>query len=404
MTPRNSLTASELADLHCELARRLAEVGLASQPPIAARILDLTKDPTTGLNEYAKVIRHDPALSGRLIRLANSAFFAQRKPVTNVDRACVLLGLDRLRSVALGFYLSRGAATEADQRLSREVWSQSLYRACLAAEIARSQAPTLVSEAFVIGLMLDAGIPLTHALLGGPFKSVYRRGLPPMKMHHAELAELPYTHVDVVGVLTRRWRFPDLLSKPIEWHHTPPGAGGRQDPVHALHRIAYYVGSIVLCADGAPAQRAPMAAAAEAHLGLDAGRLAAMVAQATGEYSAVVELFSEVADALEASRLASAVHQQLVDVLDEQMASEIADATRPRPQQFRLGGLTITLRPDSDGLGTAYTYDSSGEPLSTYRFIFASETVESLREALGLESDARDDADAISEYLTKLAA
>jgi HD-like signal output (HDOD) protein len=404
MTPRNSLTASDVADLHEQLARRLAEAGVESQPAVAARILDLTKDPSTGLNEYAKVIRHDPALSGRLIRLANSAFFAQRKPVTNVDRACVLLGLDRLRSVSLGFYLSRAAATDSGQSLSREVWSQSLYRACLAAEIARGQAPTLIAEAFVVGLMLDAGIPLTHRLQGGAFEAVYGRGAPPLKTFHAELAELPFTHVDVAAVLTRRWKFPELLAKPIEWHHTPPGSAHRQDPVHTLHRIAYYVGSIGLRADGAPAQRAPMASTAETHLGVDAGRLAELVAQATGEYSAVVELFSDVADSLEASRLASAVHQQLVDVLDEQMATEIADSTRPRPQQFRLGGLTITLRPDVNGLGTAYTYDSSGEPLSTYRFMFASETVESLREALGLELDARDDTDAIGEYLSKLAA
>lgn len=404
MKPRNLLTAAEVAELHEELARRLGDAGVESQPVVATRILDLTRDTDAGMREYAQVIRHDAALSGRLIRLANSAFFAQRQPVTNVDRACVLLGLDRLRSLSLGFYLSRAAATDAGQRISREVWGQSVYRACLAAEIARRLSPSLAAEAFVVGLMVDAGIPLTHRLLGPSFEALHARALPPLKGFNIELAEHAFTHVDVVSVLARRWKLPPLLARPIEWHHSPPTRVERQDPVHVLHRVAYYVGAVALRPDGRPAHRAPMSTTAEVHLDLDAGRLAEIVTQATGEYNAVVELFSDVAESLEATYLASAVHQQLVDVLDEQMASEIADATRPRPQQFKLGGLTVMLRPDADGLGTAYTYDSSGEPLSTYRFLFASETVESIREALGLEPAPDDDRAAIEEYLERLAA
>jgi HD-like signal output (HDOD) protein len=404
MKPRNSLTATEVSDLHLELERRLGDHGIESQPGVAARILELTRDPEAGMSDYARILRNDAALSGRLIRLANSAFFAQRQPVTSVDRACVLLGLDRLRSLALGFHLARAAASDADHRISREVWSQSVYRACLCAEIIRAHTPRLASEAFVIGLMLDAGVPLAYRFQGAPIESIYTRGHPPLKSFGIEFAELPYTHVDVVTALARRWKFPDLLAKPIEWHHTPPGPGRPQGPVHTLHRAAYYVGALLLRADGRPAQRVPTALTAQACLDIDAGRLSEIVDRTAAEYSAVLELFTGVADTLDAASLAAAAHQQLADVLEGQMAAELADSTRPRPQQFRLGGLIVSLLPEPDGLGTAYTYDSSGDPLSTYRFLFATETVESLREALGLDADPRDDVDAIGEYLSKLAA
>lgn len=404
MKTRNELTAAGLAELYEQLERRLADLGLESQPAVAARLLELSRDPGAGLADYANIVRNDPSLSGRLLRLSNSAFFAQRQPVTSVDRACVLLGLDRLRAMSLGFYLSRAAATDAGARISREVWGQSVYRACLAAEISRTLAPSLAPEAFVVGLMMDSAVPLTHKLLGEPYEEHYGQSLPPLKGFNIETTQFAFTHVDVAAVLARRWKFPEVLAKPIEWHHTPPAPGGRHEPVHVLHRVAYYVGSVGLRPDGTPAQRAPMATTAEIHLGLDPGRLADHVSRTTDEYDAVLGLFSDVADSLETTYLAAAVHQQLVNVLDEQMASEIADASRPRPQQFRLGGMTVTLRPEADGIGTAYTYDRRGEPLSTYRFLFASETVESLREALGLEPDPGDDLHAIGDFLQKLAA
>src|SRR5205823_4861273 len=83
--------------------------------------------------QSSEIIRADAALAGRVLRLANCAFFAQRQPITNLDRSCVLLGVDRLKSVALGFYLSRAAAGDPRQSLSRRIWGQSVYRACLSA-------------------------------------------------------------------------------------------------------------------------------------------------------------------------------------------------------------------------------------------------------------------------------
>ncbi|MBK7406144.1 MAG: HDOD domain-containing protein [Phycisphaerales bacterium] len=404
MKTRNDLTATELASLHEDLDRKLTGAGVETQPAVAGRILELTRDPDAGMSDYAKIIRNDAALSGRLLRLANSAFFAQRKPVTSTDRACVLLGLERLRSIALGFYLAKAAATDAAQEISREVWGQSVYRACLAAEVARTVAPGWVPEAFVVGLMLDAGIPLTHKLLGQEFETLYLRRYPPLKFFRHECTEHEFTHVDVMTVLGRRWKFPEMLVKPIEWHHTPPGPLGRQDPMRMLHRVAYYVGAIELGADGKPAQDVPMSTTAETHLGLGGMEIREMVERSSSEYGAVVDLFADVANRIEVSQLANAVHQQLVDVLDEQLADQLAHESCPGPQQFKLGGLNITLRAEDDGLGTAYAYDSLGEPLSTYRFLFATETGVSIRAALGLEPHPGDELEAVTEYLSRLAA
>lgn len=406
MKPRSSLTAAELTALYDELDGRLSVIGIETQPSVASSILELSQSPDAGMQEYARIIRSDPGLTGRLIRLSNSAFFAQRKPVTSIDRACVLLGMSRVRSIALGFYLSRSAAgEEAHGRICREVWGQSVFRACLATELARELLPDLASEAFIVGLMLDAGVPLAHRLLGPPFESLYNEGYPPAKSFGIEFANHPYTHVDVITTLMRRWKFPDILAKPIMWHHTPPAPDGRPGgPIQTLHRIACYTGAVALGTNGKPLSKLPGARPAEARLGVGAADLSDIVTRAADEYDVVLDLFNDVADPITAPDLADRVHLQLIDVLDTQIERCLADATKPGPQQFRLGGFTVMLRADEEGQGAAFTYDSAGEPLSVHRFCFAEATAESLRAALGLDPAHGDEIAPITAYLRQMAA
>lgn len=405
MKTRNTLTGAEVGELYETLNVRLSGIGLETQPAVATRILELTRDPETGMSDYAKIIRSDAALCGRLLRLANSAFFAQRQPVASVDRACVLLGGERLRSIALGFYLADAAATDPRGRVSREIWGQSVYRACLAAELARANCPALASEAFVIGLMLDAGTPLAYRLLGDAYAMLLDERLPPLKAFAEEFEHLPYTHVDVIAVLLRRWKFPDLLAKPIAWHHTPPAPMGGDEPVRQLHKIAYYVGAVTLRPEGRPAHNLPMPTTAQVHLDIENGRLREIIGRSSAEYSSVLEIFDGVAEGVgDTAALASAVQRELIEVLDETMAGTLQDMTAPKPQKFTLGGLQVVIRPDDKGMGTAYAYDSRGEPLSAYRFVFNAESPESIRHALGLEADERDELEPINQYIEYLAA
>ena len=385
MKARRDLSADELTGLYAELDRRLGGIGVDTQPGVAMRILDLTQNPDAGMQDYSDIIRNDPGLTGRLIRLSNSAFFAQRKPVTNIDRACVLL--------------DKGA------KISREVWGQSVYRACLAAEVARSVLPSCAPEAFIIGLMLDAGIPLAHKLLGTQFDVLYEQGLPSSKSFEVEYNQHPFTHVDIMTTMLRRWKFPELLAKPIMWHHTPPPPSGEsREPLRVLHRIAFYIGAVTLRSDNSPTARAPAAAVGKMHLGLDSAKLEAIASRSSVECEAVLELFADVADPLEVSDLSSRVHQQLVNVLDDQMVDGLRDDSAIGPQQFLLGGLVVLIRPEQDGHGAAYSYDADGEPISSYRFTMASESPSSIRASLGLEPDPTDDLDGMAEYLKILAA
>ncbi|HRQ71473.1 MAG TPA: HDOD domain-containing protein [Phycisphaerales bacterium] len=405
MKPRAKLTAAEVASLYESLDRRLDAIGIETQPQVAAQILELTGDPTSGLAQYAEVLRTDAALSGRLLRMVNSAFFAQRSPVTTVDRACVLLGIGRLRAVALGFYLSRAAASSASQTISREVWGQSVFRACFAAELARRVCPMLASEAFVVGLMLDAGLPLMHKLLGSPFDAIYSRRLSPAGQYRVETETLPYTHVDLVTTLVRRWRLPEVLARPIEWHHVHPSETESDASSHRLHPVAYFAGVIDLADDGSLRQQSSMPTLAASVLGLTSEEVGNAARAAAREYRAVLSLFDGVADAVSRiDTLAERVHAELIDLVDSETGRGFEEACRARTMCFNLGGGPVEIEAEPGGGGTIYMLDSTGGRLASYRFDASHETPDSLRSALGLEPTPNDETEGVARFLRDLAA
>ncbi len=407
MKSRSLLTAAEIAGVINALDERLSRIGLESQPEIALKILDLASRPESQLQDYAKVIKSDAALSGRLLKLSNSALFAQRRSVTSVDRACLLLGLERLKSISLGFHLSRAAASTGDGKsISREVWGQGVLRACIAAECARIIAPTLVAEAFVIGLMLDAGVPLMCRLIGDEYATLYRANTTPGKLYQREFDALEFTHVDVMSAMAQRWRFPELLAKPLEWHHRRPGKVTRDEPVHRLHRIAYVVGQLEVTAESEPRLNVDECGGAAGDLlGVSDSELHRIVSCSANEYSATADLFSNIAATLTGvDNLAELVQIGLVNVVDDSVEDDLRSELESAPARFNIGGNTVELVRENDGSFCAYLYDSRGQRLTHYRYTPASEQFDSLCEALGVEPAPGDDLEDFQSYLRGLAA
>ncbi|MBX3358283.1 MAG: HDOD domain-containing protein [Phycisphaeraceae bacterium] len=396
MTAHTSDTpAGDLEEFQLRLERALDTVAVETQPRIAARILDLVQDPDSQLREFGDVIRNDAALTGRLLKLANSAYFAQRSPVSKPERALVLLGLERVKSISLGFYLCRSATSAGSRELSREVWGQSVFRACLCGAMARVVCPEVASEAFVIGLMLDCGIPLMASLTGPAYEPLFRSTDSPQSLFESERANLEFTHVDIVTALVRRWKLPPMLAKPIVWHHAQPAPivsdGGPPppplpDPLTVLQRIAFYCGQVRLDAGCVPAEAIPLPEVGCRVLGLPAPDLSAAVGSAVREFGAISQMFSDVAGPLaNVDAIAEAAHRQLIDAIDTRLVREFAAHTRDRPASIDVAGLEIRYEPAAQGQVRVLINSDRGEPLVVCEVDPRVTTPGSLRRSLGLD-------------------
>lgn len=405
MKPRRDLSALEIEELHESIGQRLDRIGLETQPRVAIRVMELAQDQHSQLKDWAAAVQTDWALTGRLLRLANSAYYAQRSPVTRLERALVLLGTERTKAVCLGFYLSRAATVPGAQELARTVWGQSIYRASLAAAIARVQCPALAAEAFVVGLMLDCAVPLMARMLGDEYVRLARGCASPARLFATELDRLEFTHTDVAATLVRRWKLPTVLARPISWHHAPPTPGVRIDNVAQLQRIAYYAGAVQLTSEGLPIVHAPLQSTAEKLFGMEVSDIGRIVGDATADYRSALEVFSHLGNKVEnLDAITDAVQVQLIEMMDEQMERALKLETRGGAERMLVAGQHIEVEPGDDGAVVAYIAGASGERLLSCTVRPERETAESLRRKLGLEEAPETDMCQLMRVIQAMAA
>ena len=80
---------------------------LPTLPGVALKIIEAVKDENTNLDELGRILSMDPPLSGKILSLINSAFYALPAKVSSVSHGVKLLGVNAVKKVALGFSLLR---------------------------------------------------------------------------------------------------------------------------------------------------------------------------------------------------------------------------------------------------------------------------------------------------------
>lgn len=407
MTARAQINVHDLPALHERLDKLLTNCGVESQPKIALRLLELAGDNDAQIKDYVEVIRNDWAMTGRILRLANSAFYAQRTEVTRLERALVILGLERTKAVTLGFHISRTLLGSASRELGRLVWTQSVYRAALAQSLAKEHCPALTSEAYIVGLMLDCGAALMPRLIGDEYTALFNSSTTPAKLFAAEFETLAFTHVDVAEALMRRWRMPALLARPVMWHHTPPSVGRTTDASTLLHRVAFYAGAVQL---GERPHEGPQVAPAPSTAGrlfeLGPGGLDRVVQAAAQEFAATIGLYSDenepAAPPIDAA--VDAVQLQLVEMMDEQMTRSCRVEERGGPERLVIDGLHFDIEPGKPGEVVAYISSPGGERLMSFVVRPKNESAYSIRRLLGLEETPDDEVESLVKTMRALAA
>lgn len=403
---RKDLPPAEVEALHQRLSRLLDTVGVETQPKVATQLIELSQNPDAQIKEYNDVIRTDAALTGRVLRLANSAIYAQRQPVTRLERALVILGVERIKAVSLGFYLSRSVAAAGAREMSRRTWGESVYRASLAAAMAKATCPHLAPEAFIVGLMLDCAQPLMARLMGEEYEALHAEHRNPQKLHAAEWANLEYTHTDLVGALVTRWKLPDVLARPIAWHHSSPQVGKSSDPCVLLHRLAFYVGAVQLTESGdQPIVRAPMSSIAERLFEVLPTQVETVV-RATGQvYQDTMGVFSDIGDAIgQVDAISDAVQSQLVEMMDQQMQRAVKAESKGGPERLHICGQQIEVEPGSNGEVIAYINSSSGQRMISCNVVPMQETPESVGRMLGLDEAPAKDLGELMRVMRQMAA
>ncbi|MEM6954626.1 MAG: HDOD domain-containing protein [Myxococcota bacterium] len=189
---------------------------LPSFPAVVADGLRRLRDPNLPLAEAGETVAADPAVSAKVLKMANSTAFALRHPVRSVPHAASLLGRGALESLLLGAMVS-GALPAPAGFDARAFWTRAAKRALIARAVAKDLAAGAESEAFTLGLLQDMAV-LYLLRSQSDYARVYEGGAP--GLHTREQCAFGYDHATVAGWMAEQWELPANLVQGLSEHHS----------------------------------------------------------------------------------------------------------------------------------------------------------------------------------------
>ena len=208
---------------------------LPAMPAIAQKLLSLPLETHEGELAMLKLIEHDPQLSAKIIGLANSPLFGASLKTTSVRDAAMLLGITRVKSVAIGIAAMSALTKMPQGRLSvQNLWLHSLAVALAMRTVVQympARARPNDDQLFLIGLLHDIGY-LVLAYLDTRLSDELHTRLaeePDRPMMEIEQELLDVTHSELGAQLARNWGLPNEVISVLRYHHTPESSGAPED-------------------------------------------------------------------------------------------------------------------------------------------------------------------------------
>jgi HD-like signal output (HDOD) protein len=221
------------------MAAKLAELeGLRPFPAIVQRVMEYVSRPDFDVRRLETMIEEDPALAGKVLRVANSAAFAGSQPVPSIREAAVRLGARQISDVAAS--IAAMAMFKDVKGVGRAIRDHMVTTAMLV-RVLGSRKERASPAGYLTGLMHDMGKLLLLQTEDETYEAALGKVKNTDEVHLREREMLGFDHAVLGGHVLKIWGLPDPIPRVVAWHHQPMRAyeeGGEVGLTVALIRVA----------------------------------------------------------------------------------------------------------------------------------------------------------------------
>jgi len=199
---------------------------MPSVPVVLTKILGVIDGNQATARQLEEIILHDPSLSARILSLANSAFYAFRSEVKTISHAIALLGLNLVKSLALGvsIFESFTVGLKKEASLINQLWMHSFGVGALTQEIWQPRTNRVEAEfAFLCGLLHDMGKVVCFRNDTKKYSEIFsaEKQEDDRDICSYEIERYGVTHATFGSMLAGRWQLPEELATVVRHHHEP---------------------------------------------------------------------------------------------------------------------------------------------------------------------------------------
>lgn len=202
----------------------LAKIGeIATLPEVTTKIIQIVDDPKSTARDLHNIIKNDPALATKILKVVNSAFYGLPGQVSEIDRAIVLLGLSAVKNIAISASISRLFSGEriSEQFSAKDIWRHSVAVACATrAFCSVIGKKAFAEEAFLAGLIHDLGLLVQRQAYPEQLTEVIKiASKGDRSFCEIEKELIGASHQSLGMALAAKWKFPRGLQNVIGYHH-----------------------------------------------------------------------------------------------------------------------------------------------------------------------------------------
>lgn len=201
------------------------QINLPSPPAIAVQILNAVQNEDSSIQELARIISADPALTGKMLKVANSGFYSLPNEVTSVERALSVLGTNVIKNIALSFVIAADLRGDKQSTFNFDYFWRRSVTSAVAAELLTTLLNVKNEDIFVTGLLHDIGVLIMYLSKGDDYAALLReRRNTGVSLSELEQSKFGFDHQQLGFTLVSDWGLPDSISMPIHYHHSTTSA------------------------------------------------------------------------------------------------------------------------------------------------------------------------------------
>ncbi len=232
--------------------KALSSIGdIATLPEVTIKIIHIVEDPKSTARDLHGVIKNDPALSVKVLKVVNSAFYGLPGQVASVDRAIILLGLSAVKNIAIAASIARlfKGKRISEQFSAADLWRHNVAVSVVARSLGKcSPHPVMLDELFVAGLIHDIGTLVERQAFPDEFSEVIRTCVETGQDFLECEREIIGADHQAFGVgLTTKWKFPRHLRAAVGFHHNPDSVSVELKNMATLIHVA----DVIVCQEKA---------------------------------------------------------------------------------------------------------------------------------------------------------
>ncbi|MEH0022175.1 MAG: HDOD domain-containing protein [Desulfobacter sp.] len=191
-------------------------------PNIAVRLTRMISDDSSSLQEFEEVIRLDPTLVLRLLKIVNSPYYALASEVESIAEAVAFVGMDNLRNlIVMDIFKHIVTSGPSDSGFSRiRLWRHSAAVGVTSQMISERVFETKGDNAFLCGVIHDIGLIIEDQAEPERFMNAFLacRGQEEKIIAH-ETREIGCDHTRVGEMIAMDWKLPKAVREGIRDHH-----------------------------------------------------------------------------------------------------------------------------------------------------------------------------------------